>query len=138
MVKICSARGSVVQQGMNVDSLKSWLDAYGHAWETKDPEAAGKLFTEDASYRESPYGEPMRGREAIVEYWSHVPRTQDDVHFKYEIITLINEIAIAHWSASFIRIPSNVKVRLDGIFLLNFDESNRCRRLREWWMRHES
>jgi hypothetical protein len=122
---------------MNLDSLKSWLDAYGRAWESRDPEAAAVLFTEDAFYQESPYDEPMRGRSKIVEYWSHVPRTQDDIHFNYEIIALTGEVASAHWSTSFIRIPSNAKVRLDGIFLLKF-ENNRCKSLREWWMRHES
>jgi hypothetical protein len=54
--------------GMDLHSLKSWLDSYGRAWETKNPEAAGVLFTEDASYQESPYDEPMGGRSAIVEY----------------------------------------------------------------------
>ena len=108
------------------------------AWEGKDPEAAAELFTDDASYQESPYDEPMRGRSAIVQYWSHVPRTQDDIHFSYDIITLTSDVAVVHWSASFIRIPSKIKVRLDGIFLLNFDESDRCKSLREWWMRHES
>jgi hypothetical protein len=123
---------------MNLDSLKSWLDAYGRAWETRNPEAAGALFTQDASYHETPYDEPMRGRSAIVEYWSHVPRTQDDVHFSHDIIALTGEVAIAHWSTSFLRIPSNAKVKLDGIFLLTFDEQNLCKSLREWWMRNES
>ena len=123
---------------MNIHSLNSWLDAYGRAWETKDPEAAAELFTENATYHESPYDEPIRGRSAIAQYWSHVPRTQEDIHFTFDIITLTSNVAVAHWSARFIRIPPKIKVRLDGIFLLNFDERNRCKSLREWWMRHES
>jgi nuclear transport factor 2 (NTF2) superfamily protein len=55
---------------MNPGALKSWLDAYGRAWENRDPEAAASLFTEDATYHESPLDELMRGRSKIVEYWS--------------------------------------------------------------------
>ena len=53
---------------MNLETLKSWLDAYGRAWENRDPEAAASLFTENATYHESPHDEPMRGRSKIVEY----------------------------------------------------------------------
>jgi len=81
---------------MDLHSLKSWLDSYGRAWETKNPEAAGVLFTEDASYQESPYDEPMRGRSAIVEYWSHVSHTQEDIHFNHEIIALTSHVATVH------------------------------------------
>jgi hypothetical protein len=123
---------------MDSASLRSWLDGYRRAWELKDPGAAGALFTDDASYQESPYDKPMRGRAAIVEYWSHVPRTQDNIHFNYEIIAVTDKVAVAHWAASFTRIPSNTKVKLDGIFLLSFNESNHCKSLSEWWVRQES
>ncbi len=103
----------------------------------QNPEAAGVLFTEDASYQESPYDEPMRGRSAIVEYWSHVPRTQEDIHFNYGIVALTSHVATVHWTASFTRTPSKAKVKLDGIFLLNF-EGNHCRSLREWWVKRET
>ena len=86
----------LVFSGMDLQSLKSWLDAYGRAWETGKSEAAGLLFTEDTSYQESPYAGPMRGRLAIVEYWSHVPRTQEDIHFNQEITALTSDIAVVH------------------------------------------
>ena len=36
---------------MNQEAVKSCLDAYGRAWETRDPQAAGDLFADDATYR---------------------------------------------------------------------------------------
>jgi len=39
-----------------VVAFKSWLDAYGHAWENRDPEAATALFTEDGTYRKNERG----------------------------------------------------------------------------------
>ena len=124
--------------GMDLHSLELWLTAYGQAWENRDSNAAGMLFTEDATYQENPFDQPMRGRSAIIEYWTHVPRTQENIHFSYEITALTGDLAIAHWWTSFTRIPSNSKVKLDGIFLLSFGEDNQCRSLREWWVRQEN
>lgn len=123
---------------MNHDTFKSWLDAYGRAWETRDPQAAADLFTEDATYQETPFAEPMRGRSAILAYWSHVPRTQDHIRFGYEILAVTNDVGVAHWWASFVRIPSQVQVKLDGIFVVSLDAENRCKEFREWWHRQEN
>jgi SnoaL-like domain len=60
----------------DLDAFRSWLDAYGRAWEKRDPEAATALFTEDSTYQVTPFLEPMRGRKAIFEYWSEVARTE--------------------------------------------------------------
>jgi len=121
---------------MNPDALRSWLDSYGRACENGDSKAATALFTEGVSYHESPHDEPMRGRLAVSAYWSHIPRRQSDVRFNYEVINLRGNDAVVHWTASFIRVPSNIKVLLDGIFILNFKD-NLCNTLREWWMRQE-
>ena len=42
----------------------SWFDAYGRAWETKDPPAAVELLTEDATYRETPSMNRYTGAQA--------------------------------------------------------------------------
>jgi len=50
-------------------SVSAWLAAYLHAWETYDPKDIEALFTEDAEYRFHPTGDPVVGREAIVDSW---------------------------------------------------------------------
>ena len=122
---------------MSRELLKSWLEGYGRAWETRDPQAAGELFTPDATYQEAPFEAPVHGREGIVAYWSQATRNMSNVHFTYEIIACTDDVAVAHWSASFNRVKSNTKGELDGIFLLRF-EGNHCKSLREWWVRRES
>ena len=118
---------------MNHDSFKSWLDAYGHAWESGDPRAAAEIFTNDATYQEVPFDEPMRGREAIAEYWSKNVSEQDQVRFGYEILATTQDKGIARWWSSFIDIPSKARVKLDGIFVLSLDSENRCDVFQEWW-----
>ena len=121
---------------MDRETFKGWLEAYGRAWEAGDPEAAAELFAEDAAYHESPFDEPMRGREEITDYWSEVPRSQDEVRFSYEILATSQEQGIAHWSASFMRLPDRTPVELDGILLAKLNDG-RCTEFREWWHRRE-
>jgi hypothetical protein len=124
---------------MSIDlaAFKSWLDAYGRAWESRDPQAATGLFTEDGTYQVTPFLEPMRGRKAIFEYWSQVARTEEDIRFGYKILAVTPEIGIARWWASFIRVPPGLQTKLDGIFLVSLDGDRRCKSLQEWWHKQQ-
>jgi len=51
---------------MTEEMVRSWLDAYGRAWETRDPEAVVRLFTEDGTYQETPFVEPMAGSRRLL------------------------------------------------------------------------
>jgi ketosteroid isomerase-like protein len=122
---------------MDREIFEAWLGAYGLAWERGDPQAAAGLFAEDASYHETPFDEPMRGRAQIAEYWSEVPRSQDDIRFSYEILATSEREGVAHWNADFLRLPARTPVTLDGILLARLDADGRCTEFREWWHRRE-
>jgi hypothetical protein len=121
----------------NLVAFKSWLDAYGQAWENRNPEAATALFNESGSYQVTPFLEPMRGRKAIFEYWSEVTRTEKEIRFGYEILVVKDERNIARWSASFVRVPPGLQTKLDGIFLISLDDEGRCKSLQEWWHKQQ-
>jgi hypothetical protein len=123
--------------GNNGAAFKAWLDAYGQAWENRNPEAATALFTEDGTYQVTPFLEPVRGRKAIFEYWSEVARTEENIRFGYEILVAKSDLNIARWSASFVIVPQGLQTQLDGIFLISLDEEGRCRSLREWWHKQQ-
>jgi hypothetical protein len=114
-------------------AFKSWLDAYTQAWENRNPEAATALFTDSGTYQVTPFLEPMRGRKAILEYWSEVARTEENIRFGYEILVANREFNIARWSASFVIVPPGLQTQLDGIFLISLDAEGRCKSLQEWW-----
>jgi hypothetical protein len=79
----------------------------------------------------------MRGRKAIFEYWSEVARTEKDVRFGSEILVVKDELNIARWSASFVRVPPGLQTKLDGIFLISLDDEGRCKSLQEWWHKQQ-
>jgi len=113
-------------------NLSAWLEAYGAAWEGKDPEAAQALFTENATYRKTPYDEPFRGRSGIRAYWSEVTADQRDIDFNFDVLSAAGTTGIAHWTSRFSLISSGKPVELNGIFVLEF-EGELCASLREWW-----
>jgi uncharacterized protein (TIGR02246 family) len=122
---------------MTANAFASWLDAYGQAWERRDPQAAAALFAEDGTYQVTPFVEPMRGRQAILDYWTHIAQTEQNIQFGYEILAVTPDQGIARWWSSFLIVPPGLQTKLDGIFLISLDETGRCRSLREWWHKQQ-
>jgi uncharacterized protein (TIGR02246 family) len=122
---------------MTEHAFASWLDSYGSAWESRNAQAAANLFAEDGTYQVTPFLEPMRGRQAILQYWTNVAQTQQDIQFGYEIVAVIPDCGIARWWASFVIVPPGLHTKLDGIFLISLDENGRCHSLREWWHKQQ-
>lgn len=112
-------------------TVGEWLDAYRVAWETRDPEAAAVLFTEDATYLEEPYGEPFRGRDGVRDYWTRVTATQEDIEFRTGEAIVAGSRAAVEWWVTLRN--GGADVTLAGEFWLEFDDAGLCRTLREYW-----
>jgi nuclear transport factor 2 (NTF2) superfamily protein len=113
--------------------LTEWLDAYGQAWEKRDPAAAAGLFAEDAVYQWGPFGKKLRGRPVIREAWAEATEQQQNVEFSYEVLAATGSGGLARWWCSYQQPERNVRVRIEGIFRLAFDESGFCTSLEEWY-----
>jgi len=122
---------------MDNTSFRNWLDAYGRAWQERNPQAAEELYAEDGTYQVTPFLEPMRGRKAIRAYWDEVTATEKDIRFSCEILVTTEAFGIARWRASFERTPPGLQTKLDGIFLIELDASGKCTSLREWWHKQQ-
>ena len=122
---------------MDNTSFRNWLDAYGRAWQERNPQAAEELYAEDGTYQVTPFLEPMRGRKAIRAYWDEVTATEKDIRFSCEILVTTEAFGVARWRASFERTPPGLQTKLDGIFLIELDASGKCTSLREWWHKQQ-
>jgi hypothetical protein len=97
-----------------------------------DPEAAVALFTEDASYRSSPFREPPNlGHEGVRAYWTRATTSQEDVEVEMgEPLVDGNVVAVEWWT----RMRSEgEEITLVGCLLLRFAPDGRCADLREYW-----
>lgn len=114
-------------------AFPAWLEGYKAAWETLDPKAAGALFTEDATYQETPHDAPLAGRAAIEAYWAKVTAGQKDVRFTAEVIACEGDTGTAHWRAEFTGVSNGESIVLDGIFVCRFADDKQVQSLKEWW-----
>ena len=122
-----------------MDEFKEWLDAYGAAGQNGDAQAAIDLFSDNVEYYETPFDDPMVGRDAIQRYWNEgAGQSQQEVRFLHEAIAVVANMGLAKWQATFVRIPSGIHVELDGFLTAEFDAVGKCSVFREWWHRRES
>ena len=120
------------------EAIDSWLLSYGRAWQARDAIAFSELFSLDAIYHWTPFREPQLGRQAIASAVGAAFSGQRDIQFKSSLLAGSSEPYVAHWSCEFTRIASGRRIKVDGIFLLRFDDRGRCQEFREWWHSDES
>ncbi len=109
-----------------------WLERYRRAWIERDADAASRLFTQDATYREQPFQAPFVGRAAIREYWSKVTASQASVELRYGKAIVDGSRLAVEWWANLQ--ADGAPLTLAGEFLLLFAETGECRELREYWV----
>jgi ketosteroid isomerase-like protein len=59
--------------------VRRWLAAYESAWRTRGTEGLAEIFTDVATYRQSPYQEPVVGLDAIRRMWEAERDSPDEV-----------------------------------------------------------
>jgi ketosteroid isomerase-like protein len=124
---------------LKLDSLTTWLAAYGDAWQNGDADAVITLFSDNAKYYETPFSDPMIGRPAIHNYWREgAAESQTDIRFTYQALAVTENKGLAQWQATFTRLPSGNRVELDGFLTAEFNPTGKCTLFREWWHRRET
>jgi ketosteroid isomerase-like protein len=110
------------------DHAKAWVAAYERAWRTAGVETLRELFTEDASYRMSPYEEPERGLAAIGALWER-ERDGPDEKFAmtHEVVVVDGDTAVARIEVDY---ASGAEYR--DLWLIRFAADGRCREFEEW------
>jgi SnoaL-like domain len=112
--------------------LADWIEGYRRAWAENDAELLLTLFTEDASYRSSPFREPNLGHDAIRGYWASAAGTQRDVDVRMgEPLVNGNIVAVEWWTTMLD--AEDGELTLPGCLLLQFAPDGRCFDLREYW-----
>jgi hypothetical protein len=109
------------------------MEAYGRASAEDDAAASAALFALDARYHESPFAEPIVGRDAIRRYWEDGARRLTDKHSTYEIVAVRDDLGVARWQSGFTVAESGERLALDCVFLVEFGPEGTCTVFREWW-----
>jgi hypothetical protein len=120
---------------LNGAAFDGWMQAYGRASEENDPQASAELFAPEALYYESPFSEPLAGREAIFLYWKNGAHNLTEKKTGYQILAVSGSLGIARWQSEFVVVSTGERVCLDCVFLVEFNAKGECCLFREWWHR---
>ena len=117
---------------MTEEQFDKWFKDLKETWETRNPKKASDLCAEKLFWYETPFDKPLKNRREIVREWQGV-LNQEDISVSYDIISVKNDIGIAHWTASFTRLPSKIKAKLDGIFEVRLNQKGECIEFHQWY-----
>jgi uncharacterized protein (TIGR02246 family) len=110
--------------------VRRWLAAYEAAWRTAETESLAGIFTDDASYLQSPYEEPVAGLDAIRRMWDEERAGPD------EAFTMATEIVAVDGSTAVVRAdvhygdPIHQEDR--DLWIVRLGDDGRCSRFEEW------
>jgi hypothetical protein len=113
------------------ERFRQWMETYGRASAENDPQTSANLFAENAAYYETPFAEPMIGRDAIYEYWNKGAKNLKDKESTFEILSAKDRLGIARWQSRFTVIESGKRFALDCLFVVEFNDDGLCQTFRE-------
>jgi SnoaL-like protein len=131
---------------MDKATAQAWLDAYVEAWKTYDRGQVESLFAEDVTYRYHPYDpedDVLHGRAEVVSSWlapdgaASSRDAEGTYDAKYDVYAVDGDRVVAvGWSKYFSDASRSTLDRTyHNVFLIEFDESGRCRHFTEFFMK---
>jgi len=115
---------------MTPADVQSWLDRYIKAWRSYDRDQIKALFSDDASYKFHPWDEPLRGADAIADSWLAEQDAPGSWEASYRPLLVSDNKALTTGNSSY----DNGRVYWN-LWEVDFDDSGRCTRFVEWFMR---
>ena len=109
-------------------AVTDWVARYERAWRSPGTTALDDLFTATASYSPSPWGQPIKGVEAVRHFWD-AARTGPDEAFRMrsEVVAVDGRVAVVR-----VEVDYEDGHRWRDLWVLTLDETGRCERFEEW------
>lgn len=111
-----------------MSATTDWVEGYIRAWASDDPVDIRALFTADAEYAGRPYREPIRGIEAIEDYWISEEEPSEPV-FEWELVAESDGVGVVKATTDY---PGAQKYW--NLWIIRFADDGRATRFEEWWM----
>jgi hypothetical protein len=107
-------------QPLRARDVEKFLARYKEAWETRNPELAASLFTRDVRYFQTPFAEPIVGREAVHNYWSAATQHQQEICFTVTHCLHKGFLVSAEWKCTYRDALDGSRKELAGMFIADF------------------
>jgi hypothetical protein len=123
------APGTISQMTDRV-MVRQWLAAYEAAWRTPGTDGLAGIFTEDATYRQSPYQEPVVGLSTIGRMWDVERDGPDEVfNIATDILAVDGPTAVVRAE---VRYGNPVRQEYRDLWIMHLDDDGRCSSFEEW------
>lgn len=117
---------------MTNQRFNDWFEKLKNIWVTKNPNGVLDLIAEKFLWYETPFDELITTKESLLKEWQTVLE-QENINVTYEILFVENNTGVAHWHATFIRLPSKEKAELEGIYKVDLDDNGKCTEFHQWY-----
>lgn len=114
---------------MDRDALSRWAGAYERAWRAPGVRALDGLFTEEATYRTSPFERPFRGITAIREMWEAGRSPGEAFTMTSEIVAVEGDVGVLRVGVRYERPRSQAYL---DIWIVRLAPDGRCASFEEW------
>ncbi len=110
------------------------VDEFGRGWAKGKTDVLMGVFTDDPVFVETPFSEPLRGREAVRGYWAEVPMNQSEITFTSGEIFAVGPWFSAEFRLLFRRRRTGEWVEARGAMFCETD-GTRITEMRMYWHR---
>jgi SnoaL-like domain len=114
---------------MDRAGVEHWIVGYERLWRSAGTDRLGELFTDDASYRSSPWDSPMSGLDALARFWERERVSADEVFDMRSAVVAVDE------STAVVRVEVDYAASGDrwrDLWVLELAADGRCRAFEEW------
>lgn len=113
---------------MSEQQVRTWVDAYVHAWTTGAAKDIGALFSPNAEYHEWPYATDWVGRDAIIEGWRGRQAWQEGGWtFEWSILMITGDTAAIQGVGHYKELGD-----FANLWTVTFDRRGKCAMFRMW------
>jgi ketosteroid isomerase-like protein len=115
---------------MRHEDVRRWVAGYEKVWRSPGTARLAELFTEDVSYRPSPWEEPVEGMEDLAKFWNAERDGPGEAFtMSSELVALDGGTAVVRTQVDYEKSSSG---RWRDLWVLRFDADGRCRHFEEW------
>jgi ketosteroid isomerase-like protein len=110
--------------------VSEWLEQYEAAWRAPGTQGLSGIFTDDVTYRQSPYQEPVVGLDSVRRMWDETRDGPD------EVFTMATEIVAVDGPTAVVRVEvgygDRVRQEYRDLWIMQLGGDGRCRWFEEW------
>jgi hypothetical protein len=110
--------------------FRDWVDRYESAWREPGTQALSGLFATDATYRTSPYEDPLEGLEAIEAMWEREREGPDESFtMLWDLVAVEDRTGVVRVSVDY---GDPIRQSYRDLWVIELREDARARSFEEW------